>query len=99
NTCERRLVREGGRLLARARARREHLAIFGDRTRSPDQIALHLVAALPREKGQLLLRLYALGKHRQPEHARERDDGAGYGGGLPVAARFRSVMSSEMPSR
>src|ERR1700751_2495569 len=73
-------------------ARRLHVAsaadergILADRRRLADQVALHGVAALLREEGELLLGLDALGDDRHFEAVPEIDDGAHDRGRLRVA--------------
>src|SRR6202023_1568383 len=47
-----------------------------DRTGTPDQIPLHLVAALSHQRLELFVGLDTLGKRRQPQSMRKADDGA-----------------------
>lgn len=53
--------------------------------RAPEQVALTLAAVFAAEYGEFILRLYALGKHRNSERLTESHDGADDGACLAAA--------------
>src|SRR5262249_30112960 len=68
----------------RHRRASDHLGVIRNRKRAAEEEALHLVASLLRQIGELLARLHPLGEDRYPQRAPEPDDRSDDRGGLRI---------------